>query len=103
MIEDFNEEEAEEVIFDFAEEYSQFIFGIESWKNDMGLLGMANNVDITPMQYLAKKSQYEWIVAQAELEEENADVLLKIEQRMIMTSIAHSLDRIARHGGGFPI
>ena len=66
MIEDSNEEE---VIFNFAEEYSQFIYGIESWKNDMGLLGMANSVDITPMQYLAKKSQYEWIVAQAELTE----------------------------------
>ena len=103
MIEDFNEEEAEEVIFNFAEEYSQFIYAIESWKNDMGLLGMANNVDITPMQYLAKKSQYEWIVAQAELTEDNADVLIKLEQRMIMTSMAHSLDRIARHGGGFPI
>ena len=100
MIEDSNEEE---VIFNFAEEYSQFIYGIESWKNDMGLLGMANSVDITPMQYLAKKSQYEWIVAQAELTEENVEVLIKLEQRMIMTSIAHSLDRIARHGGGFPI
>ena len=39
MIEDFNEEEAEEVIYNFAEEYSQFIYGIESWKNDMVLGG----------------------------------------------------------------
>ena len=105
QISDYENEMPEENIGDytnqfneFPAQYSEYIYTIESFKNEMGLLSMANNEDITPLLYAWKKVQFEYIESLSS-DEDTSD----IELRLAYLSMAMSLDKISKQGGGFPV
>ena len=59
---------------------------------------MANNEDITPLLYAWKKVQFEYIESLS-ADEDTSD----IELRLAYLSMAMSLDKISKQGGGFPV